>query len=280
MIATNSADLLPNPIVLMDQTDSANLAKKITADAFDGIIQQWFSQTIKRFADCTDNGEDLLRKTSQGYKIYIYSYHGTTNTRLHHYFQIDVAPTMAIDRSSHRWTSLPVTHQLPHLEVRPPHIEAIEWIKTATGFSQERIGLLIGVTRQAINDWKRGFPIADHNRRRLFAVLDVLKRASLQHPTSAELAAWLDTPCGADGRTPAQLLEDNEINRARLFAVSSPSPGLRQVPSWVNQPIPEAFRVGAERRQKALPPDTDNELIALINEEHSTDEDGEDLALT
>ncbi len=106
----------------------------------------------------------------------------------------------------------------------------------------------------------------------------MLKRASLRYSTPNELATWLDTPRGADGRTPAQLLEANEINRARLLAVTSPSPGLRQVPSWVNQPVPEAFRAGAERRQEALPPETDNELAHLIDEEEdNTDEDGEVL---
>lgn len=274
MIATNSANLLPNPIVLMDQTDSANLANRITAGTLDNINRQWFPQAMKRFADCTSNGANLPGKPYQRYKIYTQSYH-SMGTYLYDYFYIDV-----IDYSPHRGAFSPVIYQLPSSEIRSPHIEAIEWIKTATGFSQERIGLLIGVTRQAINDWKRGYSIADHNRQRLFAVLDVLKRASLRHPTSTELAAWLDMPCEVDGRTPAQLLENNEINRARLFAISSPSPGLRPVPAWVNQPIPEAFRVGAERHQKALPPDTDNELIALLNEEHNTDEDEEGFSLT
>ena len=73
----------------------------------------------------------------------------------------------------------------------------------------------------------------------------------------------------------------NEINRARLLAVSSPSPHLVRAPAWVKRPVPEAFRAGAERRQVAMPPDSDNELAALIeDEEDNSDEDGEVLPPT
>jgi len=75
-----------------------------------------------------------------------------------------------------------------------PHLNAIQWIKAVTGLSQKRIGLLVGVTRQTINRWENGEPITDANRRRLFAVRDVLERATLRYQTPAELAAWLDTP--------------------------------------------------------------------------------------
>jgi transcriptional regulator with XRE-family HTH domain len=162
-------------------------------------------------------------------------------------------------------------------DVSAPHISAIQWIKAATGFSQERIGLLIGVTRQTINRWEHGEPITDANRRRLFAVREVLERATLLYPTSVELAAWLDTPRGAEGCTPAELFEAEEINKARLFAISTPSPGLVRPPAWVRQPIPEAFRAGAEHRQEALPPPQDDELAALIGDE---DEDVEDISNT
>jgi transcriptional regulator with XRE-family HTH domain len=162
-------------------------------------------------------------------------------------------------------------------DVGSPHISAIQWIKAATGLSQERIGLLIGVTRQTINRWEHGEPITDANRRRLFAVREVLERATLLYPTPVELAAWLDAPRGAEGRTPAELLEAEEINKARLFAISSPSPGLVRPPAWVRQPVPEAFRAGAEHPQEALPPPQDDELAALIGDD---DEDVEDISNT
>jgi transcriptional regulator with XRE-family HTH domain len=158
-----------------------------------------------------------------------------------------------------------------------PHLNAIQWIKAATGLSQERIGLLIGVTRQTINRWEHGEPITDANRRRLFAVRDVLERATLRYQTPAELAVWLDTPDTTEGRTPAELLEAEEINRARLHAISTSSPGLARTPEWVRRPIPEEFRAGAEHRQEALPPSRDDELAALIGDE---DEDVEDISTT
>ena len=159
-------------------------------------------------------------------------------------------------------------------------LDAIRWIESVTGLRQDRIGKLIGVTRQAINVWKRGGRIADDHRRRIFAVREVIERAAARHPTQEQLLAWLDTPRGVDGRTPAQLLEANEINRARLLAVSAPSPHPVRAPSWVNRPIPAAFPARAEHRQEAWSPDVDSGLGALIErEEDNTNEEGEDLPL-
>ncbi len=159
-----------------------------------------------------------------------------------------------------------------------PHLNAIQWIKAVTNLSQERIGRLIGVTRQTINRWENGEPITDSNRQRLLAVRGVLQHAVGLHPTPAELVAWLDTPRGADGYTPAELLERGDIDRARLFAVSKPSPHLVRTSIWVNQPVAEAFRAGAEHRQEALPPPNDDELFALLSdEERDTKEDWEEL---
>ena len=141
-----------------------------------------------------------------------------------------------------------------------PHLEALWWIKAVTGLSQVRIGKLLDVTRQTIINWEHGAPINDGHRRRLFAVRDVLERAARRYTTPAELVAWLDTPRGVDGRTPAELLEMNEIDHARLLAVSSPSPKLVPSPTWVNRGIPRAFRAGAERRQEVLPPDPEDEM--------------------
>jgi len=156
-----------------------------------------------------------------------------------------------------------------------PHLEAIEWIKANTCLKQERIGALLGVSRQTMNRWENGEQIKDANRQRIYAVRDVLERAARRHSTPELLTAWLDTPRGADGSTPAELLANNEINRARLLAVSSPSPRLSRAPTWVNQPIPEAFRAGAEHRQEAIPPHVDDELSRLMNgEQNRADEDG------
>ena len=105
------------------------------------------------------------------------------------------------------------------------------------------------------------------SHQQLFAICEVLERAASRYKTKELLVAWLDTPAGADGRTPAQLLAENEINKARLLAVSSPSPRLVPPPAWVNRPVPKKFQKGAERRQEALPPHPDSELDALVDNE-------------
>jgi DNA-binding transcriptional regulator YiaG len=156
-----------------------------------------------------------------------------------------------------------------------PHLEAIEWMKTNTGLKHERIVNLLGVSRQTMHRWENGEPIKDANRQRIYAVRDVLERAARRHSTPEQLTAWLDTPRGADGYTPAELLANNDINRARLLAVSSPSLRLVRAPAWVNRPIPEAFHAGAEHRQEAISPNVDDELSRFIDDEQGrTDEDG------
>jgi DNA-binding transcriptional regulator YiaG len=135
-----------------------------------------------------------------------------------------------------------------------PQFEIIRWIRTKTSLPQDRIARLAGVTRQTLYNWEKGEPILDHNRQRLLQIKDVLERASSQHPTPISLVTWLDTPRGAEGYTPAQLLERNEIDKARLFAISSPSPHLKRAQSWVRRSVPEAFKPGEEHYNEALPP--------------------------
>ncbi len=156
-----------------------------------------------------------------------------------------------------------------------PHLHALKWIKSATGLPYDRIARLIGVTRQTINRWSRGEPIVDRNRRRLFAVREVLERAAIRHPTPAQLAAWLYTPRGTDGRTPADLLERGDIDRARLLALSIPSPRLRRAPAWTRRPVHPAFREGAEHRQEALPPERDDQLSARYGHPGNDDDEEE-----
>jgi hypothetical protein len=147
-----------------------------------------------------------------------------------------------------------------------PHQEAVEWIKTATGLSWERVGRLVGVTRQAVNAWKQGRPIADDHRRRLFEVRDVLERAAKRNPEPGGLAAWLDTPRGADARTPANLLEAGEVAKARLLALSSPSRGVKAPPEWARRGAREAY-LNSRERVRALPPERDEQLAAEASED-------------
>lgn len=142
-------------------------------------------------------------------------------------------------------------------QIRPPHLEALDWIRQTTGYSWGRVADLLGVSRQTLNRWQRNEPIKDLNRQRVFVVREVLERASARLKTRAALVAWLDTPRGSDGRTPAQCLAVGDIDRARLLAISSSSPGVSRPPLWVRRSIPEAFRRDAEHTQEAVPPEPD-----------------------
>lgn len=173
--------------------------------------------------------------------------------------------------------------------LQSPPFEIIRWIRTKTGLSQDRIARLSGVTRQTLYNWEKGDPILDHNRQRLLQVKDVLERAISRHPTPTSLATWLDTPRGAEGYTPAQLLEKNEIGKARLFAISNPSTHLKRAQPWVRRSIPEAFKSGEEHYDEALPPEyagdptsleDDEGIEDLTNLENDEDYDGGSNAIS
>jgi len=159
---------------------------------------------------------------------------------------------------------------LPEKTVDPPttepHQEAVEWIKAATGLSWDRVGKLVRITRPAINAWRRGGPIRDDHRQRLFAVRDVLERAAKRNPRPTRLAAWLDTPRGVDAKTPADLLEAGEVGRARLLAITSPSSKVKAPPKWAQRYVPEAYQESRER-VRALPPEQDEELLAEMSDD-------------
>lgn len=74
-----------------------------------------------------------------------------------------------------------------------------------------------------------------------------------QHSTLEELAVWLETPRGAEGFTPAELLERNEIGKARLYAISNPPSRLKRALPWVRRSVPEMFRAGEEHYDENLP---------------------------
>ena len=253
MSLTTSSTLLPDLVTPLDQTLSIDQIWVVNNPKFGNTVEpRHFDliNTLSRFRESTGDGGVLLRSRFPKLKMTFRFHSGYIITNVP---QATLSEELLTKISSRLLAGERISETAPHLE-------AIQWIKKATGLTQDRIGRLIGVTRQTINNWENGVPIADINRRRLFAVRDVLERAALRHSTPAQLVAWLDTPRGTDGHTPAELLEMNEINRARLLAVSSPSPHLVRAPAWVKRPVPEAFRAGAERRQVALPPDSDEEI--------------------
>lgn len=152
--------------------------------------------------------------------------------------------------------------------------DIVQWIKYVTGYSAERVGRLLNVSRMTLNLWERGNAISDENRRRMLAVRDVLARALRRHPTQQELVLWLDSPQGTNGHTVSQLLEAGEMARARYLAAASPSQLVAPPPAWSNRPVPERFRVGAERLPKASPLQ-DDDTIAALRAEAELPDDGE-----
>jgi hypothetical protein len=141
-------------------------------------------------------------------------------------------------------------------------VEAVRWIKAATGFSWQRIAEMLQVSRQAVDKWMKGGPINDVNRRHLLAVRDVLERAAVRHSPPENLAVWLDTPRGAAGRTPADLLAAGEIDRVRLLAVTTPSPGVKAPAQWVLRRGSIPFPEGEARMEPARPESADEPMPA------------------
>ncbi len=68
--------------------------------------------------------------------------------------------------------------------------------------------------------------------------------------TRDELRAWLETPRGADGRTPLECLAAGDLDRLRALALSVPSAHLTRAPSWVRSPVAPRFHAGAEHMQE------------------------------
>ncbi len=113
--------------------------------------------------------------------------------------------------------------------------EALEWMDGVPGLTQEQIASLLGVSRQAVFKWRQGGTISDEHRRHVLAVHDVLGRAAALRRTPDHFLAWLDTPRGADGRTPAELLAAGETGRARMLALTTPSTGVRAEARWATR---------------------------------------------
>lgn len=138
----------------------------------------------------------------------------------------------------------------PARAIDSPHANALRRIKEATGLSDESIAALVGVTRQSLSNWDRGGTISGPNRRRLLNVLSVIEEAARLHQTPDELAAWLDTPRGAEAVTPARAIKQEDWNKARYLAAAVPPRTLVRPPSWVKRRTPARFVTGAEHRQE------------------------------
>ncbi len=257
MSATSSPTLVQDITKYSDQTTSGGLLRETVVNKAEDLALQGLSYTA--LVDRTGDGGIRLVRRLPRRSPYAYKQISSSLNPLFSYFLSELI-TKVIELSPIHWTARPTTLPLSLPETLP-HIEAIQWIRAKTGLSQDRIARLLDVSRQTLYNWEKGEPIADHNRQRLFGVRDVLERATIGYPTQALLVSWLDTPRGADGRTPAQILEANEIDRARLLAITTPSPKLIPAQTWVKRPIPEAFRTSGEDYHEASPPEQSGEYM-------------------
>jgi transcriptional regulator with XRE-family HTH domain len=259
MSATSSPTLLQDTTKFIDQTTSGGLLRGTAINKAENLAHQSLSYTAFALVDRTHDGGTRLERTLPRRSPHTYKLISSFLNPLFSYLLsglitkgIELTLVQRVPRSNTLSLSLHGTL---------PHIEAIQWIREMTGLSQDRIARLLDVSRQTLYNWEKGVPIADHNRQRLFGVRDVLERAATRYPTQALLVSWLDTPRGADGRTPAQILEANEIDRARLLAIATPSFKLIPAQPWVKRPIPQAFQTRGEDYHEALPPEQGGEYL-------------------
>ena len=130
-----------------------------------------------------------------------------------------------------------------------PVAAAIRWMREA-GLPKTRLGALLDVSRPTIDAWEAGAATPhDANRQRILALRDILERAAAHMPPGWTLADWLDTPRGSDGATPGALLCAGHLGRARLLAMSTPSPVLTGRGSRVTPQIAPRFRYLIEPRE-------------------------------
>lgn len=146
--------------------------------------------------------------------------------------------------------------------------EALRWMKGVTGLPDRRVAALLGVQRQTLHNWLHGSQMSDANRRRVLVTSDILRRAWTWHGTAQQLCAWLDTPRGSAGFTPAMLLEAGDTDQARYLAVAVRSSEVRRAPAWAER-LRESDSPGRERFSDATPPEPDFSEGSLAVEPHT-----------
>lgn len=137
----------------------------------------------------------------------------------------------------------------------------LEEIFALTGMSKDGIAdEVLAVSRMTINNWERGQALSAANDSNIRQVLDVLQRAAKRNHTPSQIRGWLYTPVGSRGVRPVDLLKSGKIDEARMLAVSTADPRLAPIPAWVNRPIPEEWKAGAEHRRDAYPEHDDDSV--------------------
>jgi hypothetical protein len=131
------------------------------------------------------------------------------------------------------------------------HVTAVRWLEEHVGLSQEAIGELVGVSRQAVYNWLyKGADIRDENRQRLLAVREVLERVQRQHRGTDALKTWLDTPRGPEAITPRRLLIANEIGKARALSLSAAPPREQAAAKWLRESPPDPWTLRQRHRRE------------------------------
>lgn len=149
-----------------------------------------------------------------------------TTTSAHTIIRPLIVPTLTIeDREITR-------HPVQHADRSVP--AELHFIEVLTGLPKVRIAEdLLGVSRQAHYDWCSGKPVSIENETRIRGTLDVLRRASVRHPTPEYLRAWLTTPVGSHAVIPMHLLKAGLVDEARLIAMSSLPRRDQPLPDWL-----------------------------------------------
>ncbi|HEY0072059.1 MAG TPA: hypothetical protein VGE04_19025, partial [Chloroflexia bacterium] len=143
----------------------------------------------------------------------------------------------------------------------PPH-NALRTIRALTELPYAAMAQLLNVSTESLKSWSEGGEIPEEQVPCILAVQDVLRRAEKRYPTSRQMRAWLNMPIGNNGVTPTDLLSAGEFNRARFYAVSTPSNGLMSSPTLLREPVPEEFLGGAEHVREASLPDAEDDLVS------------------
>ncbi|HEX8229807.1 MAG TPA: hypothetical protein VF826_10915 [Chloroflexia bacterium] len=147
---------------------------------------------------------------------------------------------------------------IPHT---PPH-DALRTIRALTELPYTAIAQLLNVSSESLKSWYEGAEIPEEQVPYILAVQDVLRRAEKRYPTSRQMRAWLNIPIGNNGINPTDLLSSGDFNRARFYAVSTPSIGLMLSPPVLREPVPEEFLSGAEHIREASLPDSEDDLLS------------------
>jgi hypothetical protein len=127
--------------------------------------------------------------------------------------------------------------------------DAMTAIEAITGLPKYRVAELLGVSRVAYYDWRRGKNISIENLQRVLGTFDVLRRASSRFSDVRQVQGWLYTAVGSRAVTPAQLLGSGHVDEARMLAITSLPTRSRPVPDWLSN-APEDAWTARERRRK------------------------------